>query len=185
MEDLELLKKKWNEERPNEFRRYTEEELLVMTQKKSVSVAKWVFMIGILEIFILVGIRFFRNKEILDTKLILGICFLFFISYFYHKINRADNTRTLASQILRLRFLILIYSILILSGEVMERAGKLYHYIKQFIGDNLLERSDAYHYGRFVGLIAFPIVLYLIYKHTYGRLLKKLNENYNELKTLS
>lgn len=50
MDELELLKQDWQREKPNEFPHYSEKELFQMSKKNSVSIAKWVFIICILEL---------------------------------------------------------------------------------------------------------------------------------------
>lgn len=46
--DLDLLKKHWQEE--NHFKKYSEQELFIMTKKKSLSIAKWLLLIGFIEL---------------------------------------------------------------------------------------------------------------------------------------
>lgn len=48
-EELDLLKRDWNKNH-NEFKEYSPQQLFAMTKKKSVSIAKWVFIIALLEI---------------------------------------------------------------------------------------------------------------------------------------
>ena len=50
MDELELLKKDWKENKSDDFKNYTEKELFAMTKKRSVSIAKWVFIIALLEL---------------------------------------------------------------------------------------------------------------------------------------
>ena len=50
MNELELLKKDWQENKSDDFKNYTEKELFAMTKKRSVSIAKWVFIIALLEL---------------------------------------------------------------------------------------------------------------------------------------
>ena len=40
--DLDLLKKHWQEE--NHFKIYSEQELFIMTKKKSLSIARWLLI---------------------------------------------------------------------------------------------------------------------------------------------
>lgn len=198
MEDLELLKKKWNEERPNEFRRYREEELLVMTQKKSVSVAKWVFMIGILEILLWGGYQYLYNLQYLIFRVILFVSFILITIFIFFRIKNNDNAKSLMENILTLRRTIITYLILSCGAMVYESIVDFNLHANNFIQgwndgytkdcgcENApleMNTTTKIIFG-FANLIFFLIVGF-VYNLLYGKSLKKLNENYNELKTLS
>ena len=64
MDELELLKKDWKENKSGDFKNYTEQELFAMTKKRSVSISKWVFIIALLELGFWFLIGYLVNMKI-------------------------------------------------------------------------------------------------------------------------
>ena len=65
--DLDLLKKHWQEE--NHFKKYSEQELFIMTKKKSLSIARWLLLIGFIELLFWAGINHFLPQGNNDLAL--------------------------------------------------------------------------------------------------------------------
>jgi len=100
MDELELLKKDWKENKSDDFKNYTEKELFAMTKKRSVSIAKWVFIIALLELgfWFLIGYLMpssssedkYQNIPFVDgilsvmdiISILLSICFYWFTFVF-------------------------------------------------------------------------------------------------------
>ncbi len=201
MEELELLKKDWKKESP--FPNFSKEEIFKMIKGKSVSVAKSLLWIGIVEVLLWIlffyydtesGEAFFDLKMILRT--ILFVSFILMIIYSYSKINNELSTRKLMKQVLNLRRLILLYIglmlISILFFNILDAPDSASDVLRGFVdgynnGENGAKISiDEIQpiMGYFMFGLVFCIsmgVLFIIYKNVYGPLLKKLKENYNEL----
>ncbi|MBF1098411.1 MAG: hypothetical protein HXL37_08910, partial [Riemerella sp.] len=140
MDELELLKKDWKENKSDDFKNYTEQELFAMTKKRSVSIAKWVFIIALLELgfWFLIGYLMPSSSEdkeyyeaLNSSPLIKGILyvlgefavylpFVFIGSLLYlnFKIRTEENPKKLMEKILLMKKCIQWY-IRIFLGEVV------------------------------------------------------------------
>lgn len=201
MEELELLKKNWKNE--SQFPNFSKEEIFKMIKGKSVSVAKSLLWIGIVEVILWIlffyydtesGEAFFDLKMILRT--ILFMSFILMIIYNYTKINNELSTKKLMKQVLNLRKLILLYMGLmvfsLLFFNILDAPDSASDALRGFVdgyneGENKAKISvDEIQpiVGYFMFAILFSVfmwVLFVIYKNVYGPLLQKLKENYNEL----
>lgn len=207
-EELDLLKRDWNKNH-NEFKEYSPQQLFAMTKKKSVSIAKWVFIIALLEICFWALLGWFLDYRKMDgaerevkshyfivedfLRLIEGVSFILpfvFISvllYINYKIRVEENPRQLMNKILWMRksiqwyisiFLVQItlVSIIVITDEI---AGSYRN--NQAIGETI---AYTILMGMFMVMLLIPFVLGIkwIYKKLiYGKMLRKLEENYKEL----
>ena len=134
MDELELLKKDWKENKSDEFKNYTEKELFAMTKKRSVSIAKWVFIIALLELgfWFLIGYLMPSSSEdkyqdipfvdgilsVMDIiSILLPYVFIGLLLYLNFKIKREENPKKLMEKILLMKKCIQWY-IRIFLGEV-------------------------------------------------------------------
>lgn len=203
--DLDLLKKDWNK---NDFKKYSQEELFQMTKKKSVSVAKWVFIIGILEILFWIVLGLILDKytqpEIFFSPLdniinvidvfsqILPFLFIVMLIYLNYKIRTEEKPKSLMNKIFLMKrtirwyirlFLgqILLVAFLVIGYKIWE------NYQQEYLTGEI--PLGEFIFANLFGLISvlaifIPILLLLkwIYKKlVYGRMLKQLKENYDEL----
>ena len=210
MDELELLKKDWKENKSDDFKNYTEKELFAMTKKRSVSIAKWVFIIALLELgfWFLIGYLMPSSSEdkeyyeaLNSSPLIKGILyvlgefavylpFVFIGSLLYlnFKIRTEENPKKLMEKILLMKKCIQWY-IRIFLGEIV-----VFFFISMiltfYIEYNTLEGKELeelylFAFVMFIPLlmIIFIFVLFLrfIYHLVYGKLLHKLKQNYEEL----
>ena len=210
MDELELLKKDWKENKSDDFKNYTEKELFAMTKKRSVSIAKWVFMIALLELgfwFLIVYLMpsSSEDKEYYEalnsSPLIKGILyvlgefatylpFVFIGSLLYlnFKIKREENPKKLMEKILLMKKCIQWY-IRIFLGEIV-----VFFIISMilsfYIESNSLEGTELeelylFAFVMFIPLLMiifiFALFLRFIYHLVYGKLLHKLKQNYEEL----
>ena len=210
MDELELLKKDWKENKSDDFKNYTEKELFAMTKKRSVSIAKWVFIIALLELgfWFLIGYLMPSSSEdkeyyevLNNTPLIKGILyvlgefatylpfvFIGLLLYLNFKIKREENPKKLMEKILLMKKCIQWY-IRIFLGEIV-----VFFIISMilsfYIESNSLEGAELeelylFAFVMFIPLlmIIFIFVLFLrfIYHLVYGKLLHKLKQNYEEL----
>ena len=210
MNELELLKKDWKENKSDDFKNYTEKELFAMTKKRSVSIAKWVFMIALLELgfwFLIVYLMpsSSEDKEYYEalnsSPLIKGILyvlgefatylpyvFIGLLLYLNFKIKREENPKKLMEKILLMKKCIQWY-IRIFLGEIV-----VFFIISMilsfYIESNSLEGTELeelylFAFVMFIPLLMiifiFALFLRFIYHLVYGKLLQKLKQNYEEL----
>ena len=210
MDELELLKKDWKENKSDDFKNYTEKELFAMTKKRSVSIAKWVFIIALLELgfWFLIGYLMPSSSEdkeyyeaLNSIPLIKGILyvlgefatylpyvFIGLLLYLNFKIRTEENPKKLMEKILLMKKCIQWY-IRIFLGEVVVFfiiSMILAFYIEyNTLEGKELEELYLFAFVMFIPLlmIIFIFVLFLrfIYHLVYGKLLHKLKQNYEEL----
>ena len=210
MDELELLKKDWKENKSDDFKNYTEKELFAMTKKRSVSIAKWVFIIALLELgfWFLIGYLMPSSSEdkeyyeaLNSSPLIKGILyvlgefavylpFVFIGSLLYlnFKIRTEENPKKLMEKILLMKKCIQWY-IRIFLGEVV-----VFFIISMiltfYIEYNTLEGKELeeLYFMIFIMFIPFLMIIFIfvlflrfIYHLVYGNHLHKLKQNYEEL----
>ena len=210
MDELELLKKDWKENKSDDFKNYTEKELFAMTKKRSVSIAKWVFIIALLELgfWFLIGYLMPSSSEdkeyyeaLNSSPLIKGILyvlgefatylpyvFIGLLLYLNFKIKREENPKKLMEKILLMKKCIQWY-IRIFLGEIV-----VFFFISMilsfYIESNSLEGTELeelylFAFVMFIPLLMiifiFALFLRFIYHLVYGKLLHKLKQNYEEL----
>ena len=200
MDELELLKKDWKENKSDDFKNYTEQELFAMTKKRSVSIAKWVFIIALLELgfWFLIGYLASSSEDskhedipfvdgilsVMDIiSILLPYVFIGLLLYLNFKIKREENPKKLMEKILLMKKCIQWY-IRIFLGEValfFIISMALSFYTNYYI----LEGEELVALFVSVMLIVFIFILVLflrfIYHLVYGKLLHKLKQNYEEL----
>ena len=209
MDELELLKKDWKENKSDDFKNYTEQELFAMTKKRSVSIAKWVFIIALLELgfWFLIGYLMPSSSEdkeyyevLNNIPLIKGILyvlgefatylpyvFIGLLLYLNFKIKREENPKKLMEKILLMKKCIQWY-IRIFLGEIV-----VFFIISMilsfYIESNSLEGAELeelylFAFVMFIPLLMiifiFALFLRFIYHLVYGNLLQKLKQNYEE-----
>ena len=201
MDELELLKKDWKENKSDDFKNYTEKELFAMTKKRSVSIAKWVFIIALLELgfWFLIGYLMpssssedkYQDIPFVDgilsvmdiISILLPYVFIGLLLYLNFKIRTEENPKKLMEKILLMKKCIQWY-IRIFLGEValfFIISMALSFYTNYYI----LEGEELVALFVSVMLIVFIFILVLflrfIYHLVYGNLLHKLKQNYEEL----
>ena len=201
MDELELLKKDWKENKSDDFKNYTEKELFAMTKKRSVSIAKWVFIVALLELgfWFLIGYLMpssssedkYQDIPFVDgifsvmdmITILLPFVFIGSLLYLNFKIRIEENPKKLMGKILLMKKCIKWY-IKIFLGEValfFIISMALSFYTNYYI----LEGEELVALFVSVMLIVFIFILVLflrfIYHLVYGKLLYKLKQNYEEL----
>jgi len=205
MDELELLKKDWKENKSDDFKNYTEKELFAMTKKRSVSIAKWVFIIALLELgfWFLIGYLMPSSSEdkyqdipfvdgilsVMDIiSILLPYVFIGLLLYLNFKIKREENPKKLMEKILLMKKCIQWY-IRIFLGEVV-----VFFIISMtlafYIEYNTLKTTELeeLYFMIFIMFIPFLMIIFIfvlflrfIYHLVYGKLLHKLKQNYEEL----
>ena len=198
--DLAQYKKAW-ENQPEEKNKVSSKEIYKMTQSKSTSVVKWIFIIGILEFVLLNSLVFFidldeayeqydkmglKNFIIIAeaTAYIVALVFMVMFYLNYKNISAVDSTKRLMTKILKTRRTVKLYVLFNLTYFfiVMIVVGTTFVLnTPQDIPDDRIGLVIAVFV--IAGLIALGLV-WLFYQLIYGLLLSKLKKNYKELSKL-
>ena len=211
MDELELLKKDW-QKKEEHLPKLSYDDIYPMIWKKSSSMVKWIFYISILEFVFWAAINFISSDpqymqdlkamHIYNIMMVLnfvnyGIILYFIFKFYlnYKKISVTDSSRKLMKTILKVKrtvtqyvwfnliifatyMIISLYGVLIFSDEgreIVETAteqGNEVTFWFLVISVSIL----------FTGVLL--VLIWLFYKLLYGILLKRLKENYRELKKL-
>jgi len=211
MDELELLKKDWQKE-DNKYPKLSYNEIYSMILKKSSSIVKWIFIIGILEFVLLSSLSFFMKgsehlkrfeeynaDNIMIPLMVLSYIILFYFLYRffmnYRTISATDNAKILMENILKTRrtvkqyvainLIMMVVSMYIVLGIQFNRDEELISIIEKASASGELFKFYAATIIVSILFIAVIIaVLLLFYYLIYGILLKRLNKNYRELKKL-
>lgn len=211
MDELDLLKKDWNK-KDNNFPKLTYNEIYNMILKKSSSIVKWIFIISLLEFIFWLSISFllkdtesmkrfdaYNANAFFIPLMILGYIILAYFFYLFFKNYRAisatDNAKVLMENILKTRktvkqyvafnLIYLVISTVIVLFLEFDRDQLVIGQVKQAAAD-----GEAFKFYASIIIATFLLlavavgVLLLFYWLVYGILLKRLNNNYNELKKL-
>ncbi|WP_194850088.1 hypothetical protein [Nonlabens antarcticus] len=211
MDQLDILKSKWQSQQ-RDFPKYSQDQLTGLLARRSSSIVKWIFYIGIGEFALLTVLNLFlmdseqHDKYItmLGKPLYFGsyvfsyVIVIFFIYKFwrnYKNISADQPARKLMKNILKTRRTMKWYiwfnlSYVMIFGIIAAilvlfndpQLSDLIH------SDKFLEHKFKFMAGYIAIMIAFFAVfcglLYGIYSLIYGILLRRLNKNYQELKKI-
>jgi hypothetical protein len=209
--DLSQYKKAW-ENQPEEENKISAIEIYKMTQAKSTSIVKWIFIIGLLEIIFWSSINFLMYKlgylEIYEelnlteqlnitsyVSYIITFVFLFLFYKNYQSISTTDNTKTLIKKIIKVRKTVKWYVYLNIIGGflsmiaftiIIANSPEELDLLLDIQGQ-VVDRSQVitvYIISMIVSALIFIGLLSLFYYLIYGILLRKLNRNYKELTAL-
>lgn len=211
MDELELLKKDW-QKREADLPKLSYDQIYKMIWKKSSSIVKWIFYISILEFIFWASINIIFNdpdsiqelkdlhihKVIMVLNVVNYAIILYFIYKFYtnyKKISFTDSSKKLMSTILKVKRTVTQYVwfnlIIFTTYLIINMYGVLLYGPE---GKEIVEAAsqDGNSTAFWAMVIAISVVftaiilflIWLFYKLLYGILLKRLRENYNELKKL-
>lgn len=213
MDELELLKSRWRSQE-QKLPRLTYDDIYKMLLKKSSSIVKWIFFISIGEMLLWTALaflvpessqRFTTDVGLNDIMVIANIlfylvfiCFILLFYRNYRKISTTDTVKGLMENIIRTRRTVnyfIIYNLV--STGIMIIGVNIFYYNNQDLVFRLMvedygvlptmDQSQFFTTFFLVQLILGAVVITLIfffYKLVYGRLLKRLNKNYQELKKI-
>ena len=195
MDELDILKENWQKEDTNKFKTYTESELFKLTKKHTISISKWIFIIGLLDIIFWTSLDFTLTDKNMDKNIgnflgssiynlinfisnIIPFTFLGILIYLNYKIKNTDHPRELMKNILimkntvkwYIRILLFQFSIGMLLGLIILFSDKR-------------SSSELFVITIIFLLISLVIILFIrfLYKLIYGRFIDKLEKNYKEL----
>jgi ABC-type multidrug transport system fused ATPase/permease subunit len=211
MDELDILKKDWKKSESS-FNQITEKEIYGMLHKKSSSIVKWILVISILEIAFWSVLGFFTAdenylktleqyhlREVMPiiTTLNYGVI-LFFIYLFYKNyktINTTDTVKQLMHTILKTRktvqhyvwynlimtFLSMVL-VVVFQLKYDPNIEKVFKNVSSSMDSNLFYLMVTFFY--IIVIVAVIGFIWLFYKLIYGILMKRLNNNYKELKKI-
>lgn len=201
MEELELLKRDWKNE--NQLPNFSKEEIFKMIRGKSVSVTKSLFLIGLIEVVLWGVFDYFDgfdegvgNRILTILKYLQIPIFIVLLVWSYYKINIEISSKELIKRILLLRKIILGYVILVFGRIIIytfinidssaESAKK--GWIEGYNEGASLPKNEMitasnqpFYFLVIIMTLIFLLILFFIYQEVYGKLLKKLKDNYHEL----
>lgn len=212
-DELELLKKDWQKKTAN-LPTLSYEDIHKMLWKKSSSIVKWILTISILEFILPQLLIFITpmgdtmkiydqlgiSKYLFAVSLFIYAVALYFIYQFYSRfkeISVLDNAKNLMRKIIKTRktvkhyvlfslSMIMVTVIIMLIGVFLNE--DITHAFPQFEGKLEAIAPDKLKVSLMlvIGIagIVLTLVMGCIYYLLYGLLLKKLKQNYQELKQL-
>ena len=211
MDELEILKKDWKKE-DSRYPKLTKDDFYTMILKKSSSIVKWIFIISILEFVFWTVISFalkdtefnkkfesYNAENIMIPFIVLGYLILayFFYKFFmnYRTISVTDNAKRLMENILKTRrtvkqyvafnLIYLVVSAFLILGIEFNRDETMIATINNAAANGELFKFYAITIFATTLVLAICIGLFLVFYYLiYGLLLKRLNNNYRELKKL-
>lgn len=213
MDELELLKSRWRSQE-QKLPRLTYDDIYKMLLKKSSSIVKWIFLISVGEMLLWTALaflvpessqRFTTEVGLSDIMVIANvlfylvfICFILLFYRNYRKISTTDTVKGLMENIIRTRRTVnyfIIYNLV--STGIMIIGVNIFYYNNQDLVFRLMvddygvlptmDQNQFFTTFFLVQLIIGAVVITLIfffYKLVYGRLLNRLNKNYQELKKI-
>lgn len=213
MDQLELLKSKWQETEQN-LPTLTFNDIYKMLLKKSSSIVKWIFIISIgellfwvtLALFVPESTKSFVKEMKMDTvfmviNIIHYIVFAYFIFLFWKnhkKIQVTDSVSTLMENILKTRRTVRNFVIYNVGTTILLLIGvNIFYYLHKDELAIAVQKSttqyDAvppevftkvFFMGQIIGGVVMIGLVLLFYFLVYGFLLKRLKRNYKELQKM-
>jgi len=211
VDELEFLKKDW-QKREADLPKLSYDQIYGMTWKKSSSIVKWIFYISLIELVFWAAINIiFSDSETMEElkalhihKVIMvlniinyGIILYFIYKFYinYRKISFTDSSRKLMKAILKVKRTVTQYVwfnlIIFTTYLIINMYGVLlYSPEGQKIVQAASEDGNSFSFWAMVITISVVftavvlLLIWLFYKLLYGILLKRLRENYIELKKL-
>lgn len=209
--DLAEYKKAWGNQ-PEEKNKVSAIEIYKMTQSKSTSIVKWIFIIGLGEFALWAGLSFiFSGLNYLDVYEELNLMKYVNFSYYVHfvvvilflaifyrnyaSVSTIDDTKTLMQKIIRVRKTVKFYVFYnILGSVVLMIIFNIFIVNTPGAIQKIFEHEDVivdpskmltvYIISQAIALCVILLLQFLFYYLLYGILLKKLKKNYKELTKL-
>lgn len=209
--DLTEYKQAWKNQ-PDEKNKVSALEIYKMTQAKSTSILKWIFIIAVVEFAFWFGVNFiagengifepYKKLGLLTTLDAFGylhyvVIILFIVLFYknYSSISVIDDTKTLVHKILRTRktvkwyvyynLIMIVITSIIMNVLIFNTPDGIETIYK--IKDLNIDKSQLMiiaAVSQVIMIIIFILIMWLFYYLLYGILLKKLNRNYKELMKL-
>lgn len=209
--DLAEYKKAWGNQ-PEEKNKVSALDIYKMTQSKSTSIAKWIFIIGLGEFafwallnFLVSGLNYVEMYEELNIMTYMNFSYYFhyvivilFLVIFYRNysfVSTIDDTKTLMRKILKVRKTVryyvlynILYSIVLMfvfNIIIVNTPGALEKiFALEEVAIDQSQMLTVYIISQAVALCVILLFQFLFYYLLYGILMKKLKRNYKELTKL-
>ena len=208
MKELDLLKKDWQKNDAS-FEQVTEKDIYKMIHKKSSSIVKWILILSVLELvfwFVLgLGVNiddYFKKMKHEELTIYFTVynfvsyIVLFVFIYLFYKnykiISTTASTKQLMLDIIKTRKTVNYYVYYNLGQLVLSLFIGFYIAFKY--NPETVVLTDKIGSNFTVMIITFSILIifivlilgifWLFYRLIYGRLLKRLLDNYKELKKI-
>ena len=208
MKELDLLKKDWQKNEAS-FEQVTEKDIYKMIHKKSSSIVKWILILSVLELILWsvlsIGVNiddYFKKMKHEELSVYFDIynyasyLIIFTFIYLFYKnykiISTTVSTKQLMRDIIKTRKTVNYYVYYNLGQLVLSPFIGLYIAFKYNPETVVLTDKIGSNYT--VMIITFSIlvvfialilgIFWLFYRLIYGRLLKRLLDNYKELKKI-
>ena len=206
--DLAQYKKVWKGQ-PKEANEVSTLEIYKMTQSKSTSIVKWIFIVGLLEftfflvlnlillepnyneIFGNVNVTQFINFSYYFNYLVVALFLIIFYKN-YVSVSTVDDTKTLMKNIIKVRKTVKFYifynvfinilMLIIYNIIIFNSPDTIKIILSNY--DMALDESQmmtVYIISQVIAVVMILLFLFLLYYLLYGTLLKKLKKNYKEL----
>jgi hypothetical protein len=209
--DLAEYKKAWGNQ-PEEKNKVSAIEIYKMTQSKSTSIVKWIFIIGLGEFafwtllnFLFSGLSYIEMYEELNIMKYINFSYyihfvvviLFLVIFYrnYASVSTIDDTKTLMRKIIRVRKTVKFYVLYNILGSILlmiifniiilntpGAIEKIFEY--EAVPIDPSKMVTVYMISQAIALCAILLFQFLFYYLLYGILLKKLKKNYKELTKL-
>lgn len=201
VDELELLRKDWQKQEQS-LPHFSKEELYPMLLKKSSSIVKWILIVSVFEfglwILLTFGIRM-SNEQTANVENAIGsatelaftaihlLALVFFMGWFYKnykKIKNTDSPSVLMKNIINTRKTVKYYIWFNLILFVVATIGA-FVLIEINAPETLRSGNLGIAIAGLLLILGLSVgILLIFYKLLYGRLLKRLKSNYEELRKL-
>jgi len=200
MDLLDNYKKAWKNQ-PEQASKRSTIEIYKLAHSRSVSIVKWIFIIGILEFVILNSIYFFIDMDeayaeyeklglmnfIFYSQIVAYTILFYFLVIFYlnyKRISTTDSTSNLMKKIIKTRKTVRNYVLFNLGYMLLVMVVATIASIQTNLEDLNNKKILFIVFASLIATLLILGILCLFYQLLYGFLLKKLNTNYKELAKL-
>ena len=197
MDLLDNYKKAWKNQ-PEQASKRSTIEIYKLAHSRSVSIVKWIFIIGILEFVILNSIYFFIDMDeayaeyeklglmnfIFYSQIVAYTILFYFLVIFYlnyKRISTTDSTSNLMKKIIKTRKTVRNYVLFNLGYMLLVMVVATIASIQTNLEDLNNKKILFIVFASLIATLLILGILCLFYQLLYGFLLKKLNRNYKEL----
>lgn len=196
---LAKYKKAWKKQ-PEDHDKISISEIYRMTQSKSTSIVKWIFIIGIIEFIFMnsLSLIFYDDtatqREMIEKfgmtavihiiQIITYLITLYFLYMFYKnykEISVTDATKSLMSKIIQTRKTVRNYVIFNLSFVVFISILMVIASLRTEYSHFDTKQSAIFILSMLIAIVLMVFIFWLFYQLLYGILLRKLKINYKNL----
>ncbi len=203
MKELDLLKRDW--QKNDVFEQVSEVEIYKMLHQKSSSIVKWILIVSLIEFVVINGISLLLNDPKYDEFIsnhpyinylekfnyIVIVAFIYLFYRNFKNISVLNSSKTLIKHILKTRKIVTyyIYWNIFIGGitgalSFTEGFNEGYNEGSKISGSNKTATLEVNCISIIFAALFIMGIIWLFYKLLYGRFLRKLKDNYNELKKI-